>query len=89
MAYPLFYFRLHLSIFILFIAKCFFYFDLYFLNTWKTYVFKGQLTLSIVDGIGGDAVRIILVEDVKVLFFRQVVVVTVDVLNHLLPCGKG
>ena len=52
-------------------------------------VLEGLLALGIIDGIGGDALRLILVEDVVVLLFREVVVVAIDVLDHLLPGGEG
>ena len=48
-------------------------------------VLVGLFALGVVDGVGGDAVRLVFTEDVVVLLLRQIVVVAVDVLNHLLP----
>ena len=46
------------------------------------------MAFGIVDGVSGDAFRLEVLKDVVVLFFRQVVVVTVDILYHFQPSGR-
>ena len=46
------------------------------------------MAFGIVDGVSGDATGLEVLEDVVVLFFSQVVVVTVNILNHFLPDGR-
>ena len=45
------------------------------------------MAFGIVDGVSGDATGLEVLEDVVVLFFRQVVVV-IDILNHFQPSGR-
>ena len=46
------------------------------------------MAFGVVDGVSWDATGLEVLEDVVVLFFRQVVVVTVDIRYHSLPCGR-
>ncbi len=46
------------------------------------------MAFGVVDSVSGDATGLEVIEDVVVLFFCQVVVVTIDILNHSLPSGR-
>ena len=46
------------------------------------------MAFGVVDGVCGDAIGLVVTEDVVVLFFRQVIVVTIDILNHFQPSGR-
>ena len=46
------------------------------------------MAFGVIDGVSGDAYGLEVIENVVFLFFRQVVVVAVNVLNHFLPSGR-
>ena len=60
-----------------------------FVDAWEADVLEGLGASGIVDGVGGDTVRLEMVEHVIILLPGQVVVVAINILNHLLPCGQG